>query len=110
MSNGGITAFYVAAAYPKYFLSITGFPGYLPDATPERMNALAKMCIHMHAGELDTGWVARMKDQTAALQSKGIAAHFSVEKGESHVIGALTGPGSARLFDEIEETGRGCSK
>src|ERR1700691_5883744 len=57
MSNGGISAFYIAAAYPQYFWSVTGFPGYLPNATPERVSALAKMCIYMHVGELDSGWV-----------------------------------------------------
>jgi poly(3-hydroxybutyrate) depolymerase len=47
-SNGGISAFHVAASYPQYFWSVTGFPGYLPDATPARVGALAKMCINMH--------------------------------------------------------------
>jgi hypothetical protein len=28
--------------------------------------------------------------------------HITVEKGQSHVIGTLTGEGSARLFQEIE--------
>src|ERR1019366_295478 len=55
-SNGGISAFFIAASYPQYFLSVTGFPGYLPDLTPARVQALAKMCINMHVGELDTGW------------------------------------------------------
>lgn len=37
VSNGGISAFHIAASYPQYFLSVTGFPGYLPDATPTRV-------------------------------------------------------------------------
>src|SRR5262245_2288514 len=57
MSNGGISAFHIAAEYPKYFISLTGFPGYLPNATPDRLAALAKICIYMHAGEFDGGWV-----------------------------------------------------
>jgi poly(3-hydroxybutyrate) depolymerase len=102
MSNGGISAFHIAASYPQYFLTVTGFPGYLEDATPERVNALAKMCINMHAGELDTGWLTEMQEQAAAFRAKGFTVRMTVEKGQSHVIGTLTGEGAARLFNEIE--------
>ena len=102
MSNGGISAFYIAASYPSFFSSVTGFPGYLPDATPERLKALSKLCVHMHVGEFDTGWLSAMQKQAADLRAAGIQAHFSVEKGEQHVIRALTGDGAVRLFDEIE--------
>jgi poly(3-hydroxybutyrate) depolymerase len=110
MSNGGISAFYLAAAYPQFFLSVTGFPGYLPDATPERINALSKICINMHVGELDTGWLKTMEDQAATFRAKGFSVQFTVEKGESHVIGTLTGDGAVRLFKEIEATHQGCGK
>src|SRR6185436_12564835 len=63
ISNGGISSFHIAASYPQYFWSVTGFPGYLPDATPERIAALAKLCLNMYAGELDSGWVATMQEQ-----------------------------------------------
>jgi len=102
MSNGGISAFYIAALYPQYFVTVTGFPGFLPDATPERISALAKMCIYLHVGELDTDWLHTMQEQAAAFRAKGIPVQMTVEKGESHVIGALTGDGAARLFNEIE--------
>jgi poly(3-hydroxybutyrate) depolymerase len=110
MSNGGISAFYVAATYPKYFWSVTGFPGYLPDASPARINALAPMCINMHVGEFDSGWVQDMKDQAAQFRAKGFTVRFTIEKGESHVLGTLQGSGAARLFDEIEEGHQGCKK
>lgn len=102
MSNGGLSAFYVASAYPQYFWSVTGFPGYLPDATAAHVNALAKMCINMHVGELDSGWLQAMQEQAAQFRAKGFTVKFTVEKGQSHVIGTLTGAGAARLFDEIE--------
>jgi predicted peptidase len=98
MSNGGISAFYIAASYPSFFKSVTGFPGYLPDATADRLKTLSNFCIHMHVGELDSGWRSAMQAQAAKLNVR-----VSVEKGEDHVIGALTGPGAARLFDEIEQ-------
>ena len=110
MSNGGISAFYIAARYPQYFWSVIGFPGYLPDATPARVNALAKMCIYMHVGELDSGWVQQMQEQAAQFRAKGFTVRFTVEKGESHVLGTLQGAGAARLFDEIEEARQGCGK
>jgi poly(3-hydroxybutyrate) depolymerase len=110
MSNGGISAFYIAASYPQYFWSVTGFPGYLPDATPAKVDALAKMCINMHVGEFDSGWVQEMKDQAAQFRAKGFTVRFTIEKGESHVLGTLQGPGAARLFDQIEEARRGCAK
>ncbi len=111
MSNGGVrSAFHIAAAYPQYFWSVIGFPGYLPEATPERVNALAKMCIYMHVGEYDSEWVQQMTDQAAQFRAKGFTVRFTVEKGESHVIGTLTGSGAARLFDQIEEARQGCGK
>jgi predicted peptidase len=110
MSNGGISAFYIAAAYPRYFLSVTGFPGYLPDATAKRVAALAGMCINMHVGELDTGWLEDMREQASRFRGSGMTVRMTVEKGQSHVIRTLTGEGSARLFEEIEETGNGCGK
>ena len=110
MSNGGISAFYIAASYPQYFWSVTGFPGYLPNATPANVNALAKMCINMHVGEFDSGWAQEMKDQAAQFRAKGFTVRFTIEKGESHVLGTLQGPGAARLFDQIEEARQGCGK
>ncbi len=108
MSNGGRSAFHIAATYPQYFLSIIGFPGYLPDATPERVAALSGLCIYMHVGQFDTGWAQQMQQQATLFRSKGYRVHFMVEKGEGHVMRTLIGEGSARLFKEIEESRQGC--
>jgi len=109
-SNGGISAFHVAASYPQYFWSVTGFPGYLPDATPPRVGALAKMCINMHVGELDTGWKEEMQQQAAQFRAKGMTVRITVEKGQSHRLDTLAGDGAARLFNQFEEARQGCSK
>jgi poly(3-hydroxybutyrate) depolymerase len=109
-SNGGISAFHVAASYPQYFWSVTGFPGYLPDATPARVGALAKMCINMHVGELDTGWKEEMQQQAAQFRAKGMTVRIIVEKGQSHRLDTLAGDGAARLFNQFEEARQGCSK
>ncbi len=111
MSNGGLSAFHIAASYPQYFLSVTGFPGYLRDATPERVNALAKMCINMHVGELDAAvWRESMQTQAAQFRALGYKVRFTVEKDQPHVMNTLQGFGAARLFDQFEEARMGCSK
>ena len=61
ISNGGLSSFHIAASYPKYFWSVTGFPGYLLNATDERVSALRDMCLNMHVGELDRGWLDTMQ-------------------------------------------------
>jgi predicted esterase len=108
MSNGGRSAFHIAAMYPQYFESLTGFPGYLPDATPERVAALAKMCIYMHVGELDNDWRDQMQQQASMFRAKGYSVRFTVEKSEGHVMRTLIGPASARLYTQIEEAKKGC--
>jgi predicted esterase len=108
MSNGGRSAFHIAAMYPQYFQSVTGLPGFLPDPSPERVAALANLCIYMHVGEFDTDWVEQMQQQASMFRSKGYSVHFTIEKGEGHVMRTLAGERSARLFNEIEESRQGC--
>jgi len=110
MSNGGRSAFHIAASFPQYFRSVIGLPGFLPDATPERVAALSNLCIYMHVGEFDTDWARQMQQQDSLFRSKGYAVHFTIEKGEGHVMRSLAGERSARLFKEIEESREGCSK
>lgn len=108
MSNGGLSAFHVAASYPQYFWSVTGFPGYLPEATPARVRALARMCINMFVGGEDTGWLEEMQQQSTALRKDGFKVTFAVEKGQPHRIETLAGPGAARLFNQFDEARQGC--
>lgn len=109
ISNGGLSAFHIAASYPKYFLSVTGFPGYLIDPTPQRVNALKGMCLYMYAGERDTGWAGDEQEQSASFRTKGMKVKFSIEKGQGHVMTTLEGAGAARLFENFEEAERGCA-
>jgi hypothetical protein len=110
ISNGGISAFHVAAINPQYFLSITELPGYLIDPSPERIAAILKMCVNMHAGELDSGWRQVMSAQSRRLQDKGLAVRFTVEKGQEHRLNTFIGAGASRLFDEFEEARQRCGK
>ena len=110
ISNGGLSSFHIAASYPKYFWSVTGFPGYLLDATDERVSALQGMCLNMHVGQLDAQWLDTMQAQAAAFRAKGMKVRFTVEKGQGHVMTTLEGPGAARLFDQFDEAAHGCGK
>jgi poly(3-hydroxybutyrate) depolymerase len=106
-SNGGISAFHIAAMYPRYFASVTGYPGYLPE--DERAEALRPMCIFMHVGELDTPWLNVMRRQSDSFRRSGLRVRFTVERGQEHLIGTLTSGGAGRLFDQIEEAAKGCN-
>jgi len=108
MSNGGISSFHVAALYPQYFRSITVFPGYLPEDTNERIKNISKMCINMYVGELDTGWLQDMQQQSAKFRANGMTVQFAIEKGQGHVPATLAGDGAKRLFDHFEQASHGC--
>jgi poly(3-hydroxybutyrate) depolymerase len=108
MSNGGLSAFHIAAMYPQYFLSVTGFPGYLIEPTAARVKALSGMCINMHAGQLDPDWLSAMKQQSEQFRAQGYQVRFTVEAGQPHRIETLAGDGAARLFDQFDEARRGC--
>jgi len=109
ISNGGLSSFHIAASYPKYFWSVTGFPGYLLNDTPERISALHNMCLNMHVGQLDAQWLDTMQAQAATFRGKGMNVRFTIEKGQGHVMTTLEGAGAARLFDQFDEAAKGCS-
>jgi len=75
--------------------------GYLPDANLARVHALAKMCINMYAGEMDTAWLEAEKAQAAQFRAQGFIVEFSEEKGQGHVMRTLEGPDAVRLFQAI---------
>jgi poly(3-hydroxybutyrate) depolymerase len=111
VSNGGLSAFHIAALFPQYFWSVTGLPGFLPHVTPERVQALAGLCINMYAGELDPDWVEEEASQATAFRAQGMKVQIAVEKGQGHVMDTLSGEGAARLFDQFEEARKGgCAK
>jgi len=108
ISNGGKSAFHIAASNPKYFWSVTGFPGYLVNPTDERVSALRDMCVNMHVGQLDGDWLDTMQKQSAMFSAKGMKVRFTIEKGQGHVMTTLEGAGAARLFDQFDDAAKGC--
>jgi len=108
-SNGGIAAFHVAAANPQFFLSVTAFPGYMWEPSAAKLQAISKMCVFMYVGELDEyRWHGEMKQEAEFLRSRGTVAHYTVEKGQPHRMETLAGANAGRLFDDFEETRKGC--
>ena len=100
LSNGGISAFHVAARYPQYFSTLTGYPGLLDGPDGRLTQAIKPMCIFMHVGDRDAGWRSALEAQSKDLAAKGFSVRFGVEKNEDHVIRAADL--AARMFDEIE--------
>jgi predicted esterase len=110
-SNGGIAAFHVAAENPGYFSSVTAFPGYMWEPSEAKLQAISKMCVFMYVGENDEYmWHPEMKKEAEWLRSKGTVARYTVEKGQPHRLETLAGAHAGRLFDDFEETKKGCSK
>jgi len=110
VSNGGLSAFHIAATYPQYFWSVTGLPGLLDNATPARIHALAKLCIYMYAGENDPDWLESEQQEAAQFSKQGFTVEFNEEKGEGHVMRTLDGDGALRLFKQFEQARHGCGK
>ena len=101
-SNGGLSTFHVAARYPKYFSTITGYPGLLDGPDLARADVLKDKCLFMHVGDRDSGWMPAMQDEAKDLASRGFRIRITVEKNQVHRLKAQDIDLSRRLFDEIE--------
>src|SRR5262245_10341086 len=101
-SNGGLSAFHVAARYPQYFTTLTGYPGLLDGPDVGKTAALKSMCIFMHVGDQDAGWMTSMQRQADDLKKQGFKIQFTVEKNQVHRLKAAEIDLSNRLYQEIE--------
>ena len=102
-SNGGLSAWHVAAQHPSYFRTVTGYPGLL-DGEPNlaRIQALKPLCLFMHVGDQDAGWLSAMQRQADNLARQGYRIKYTVEKNPVHRLRASEINLSPRLFDQIE--------
>jgi poly(3-hydroxybutyrate) depolymerase len=108
-SNGGISAFHVASLYPKYFSSVSVYPGYLDDTTDPMVEALKPLCIYMYVGESDGDWLKVMKQQSDMFRRRGYSAVISVEENQGHSVDF--GPeNTAHFFDDLDAAAKGCSE
>ena len=101
-SNGGLSAFHVAARHPTYFSTVTGYPGLLDGPDVARAQAIKPMCLFMHVGDQDGGWMSAMQAEAKDLTQKGFRIRIAVEKNQIHRLKAAEINLSSRLFDEIE--------
>jgi enterochelin esterase-like enzyme len=110
-SNGGIAAFHVAAANPRFFVSVTAFPGYMWQPSGAKLRAISGLCTFMYVGELDEYmWHDEMQREAEVLRATGAVARYTVEKGQPHRLDTLAGDNAGRLFDGFEEAAKGCSR
>jgi poly(3-hydroxybutyrate) depolymerase len=102
-SNGGLSAFHIAAKYPAYFSTVTGYPGlYQDNPEADYPAALKSMCLYMHAGDLDPEWRTAMAREAEQMSAEGYRIKFTVEPNQTHRLKAPEIGLSKRLFDEIE--------
>lgn len=102
-SNGGLSAFHIAAKYPAYFSTVTGYPGlYQDNPEADYPAALKGLCLFMHAGDMDTEWRTAMAQEAKEMSAQGFRIKFTVEPNSTHRLKAPELGLSKRLFDEIE--------
>lgn len=110
-SNGGIAAMHVAALHPRYFLSVTAFPGYMWQPSPRKLDAISKLCVFLYVGELDQyRWHNEMKREVEYLTSHGTLARYTVEEGQPHRLATLADEHAGRLFDDFEQAQKSCKR
>jgi poly(3-hydroxybutyrate) depolymerase len=110
-SNGGIAALHVAALNPRYFLSVTAFPGYMWQPSDRKLAAIENMCVYLYVGENDEyRWHNEMRREAEFLRSEGTVATYTVEQGQPHRLETLAGANASRLFDGFEAANKGCRK
>ena len=71
-SNGGLSAFLIASKYPQYFVSVTGFPGFLDDANAQQLSALDQRLRQRTALDHTSEWVGDQLLQRRTEAEKGI--------------------------------------
>ncbi len=91
-SNGGISSFHIASLFPEYFLSITAFPGYLWEETPQHISDISEKCASHHGlcvhGELDPIRMAAQdaKAQTQIFKDRGITAEYIIRRARPRAL------------------------
>jgi enterochelin esterase-like enzyme len=102
-SNGGLSAFHIAALYPAYFSTVTGYPGLYQDNPEAEFPAgLKSLCLYMHVGDMDPEWRQAMEAEAREIGGQDYRITLTVEKNQTHRLKAAELDLSRRLFDEIE--------
>ena len=100
VSNGGISAFRVAAGDPARFRSLLVAPGFpLSYDDVDGLARLVDLPVAMYVGEHDAGWVGPMRDAFGTLSAFGADVTLEVVPGAGHVIRSISGD---QLFDVLD--------
>ncbi len=101
ISNGGLSAFRLAANQPDGFASIVAFPGFPRNADDRSaLPELTDIPIRLVVGETDSGWVTPMEETEATLEELGGDVALEILTGEGHVIASLSD--GVRIFDALD--------
>lgn len=101
ISNGGLSAFRLAADQPDRFASIVAFPGFpRNDEDRAALADLTDIPVRMFVGETDTSWVTPMEETLQQLTDLGGDVTLEIMPGEGHVIRGLSD--GVRVFDELD--------
>ncbi len=82
ISNGGISAFRIAARYPERVASLVVFPGFARSSEDQAALAGFDFPIAMFVGGNDPGWIEAMQTAARLLAASGRAVAFEVRDGE----------------------------
>lgn len=101
ISNGGRSAFAVAALDPDRYESMIVFPGY-PDSPDdsEALERFSEIPISMFVGGEDPGWIAPMTATRDTLENLGASVSLKIRGGEGHVMGSLSD--GVEVFDFLD--------
>ena len=89
VSNGGLSAFRLAAQQTDAYESIIVFPGFPRSADTDALPELTDMPIRMFVGELDTSWVGPMDATRQTLEDLGGDVELQILPNENHIIQGL---------------------
>ena len=101
ISNGGRSAFAVAALDPDRYASMVVFPGY-PDSPddPTALEKFSEIPISMFVGGDDPGWIAPMTATRDTLEDLGASVSLEIREAEGHVMGSLSN--GVDVFDFLD--------
>jgi len=103
VSNGGRSAFRVAALDPDRFASLLVYPGFpSSEADRQALPDLASIPIAMFVGGEDSGWIEPMVEARDTLESLGASVAFEIREGEGHIMTSLAdGVDIFDFFDSV---------
>ncbi len=89
VSNGGLSAFRLAAEQPEGYASIIAFPGFPRSGDTAALSELTDIPIRLFVGELDTPWITPMESARDTVEGLGGDIELEIVPNEGHIIQGL---------------------